>query len=158
MHWEGNKAGVTNLLNLAHHLVSLSSLRLGLASQLLVFRLQSLHLLAKIVTASTSRSDAFSLVTRLGLFLVLGDLRVLQARIGVDAPQVLVEILLSREALASVALAVDVGAVELLSRAAVLVVHLALVAEKATRIREARQLLAPFSWALVWAVVLVHMF
>jgi hypothetical protein len=157
MHWEGNKAGVTNLLNLAHHLVSLSSLRLGLASQLLVFRLQSLHLLAKIVTASTSRS-AFSLVTRLGLFLVLGDLRVLQARIGVDAPQVLVQILLSREALASVALAVDVGAVELLSRATVLVVHLALVAEKATRIREARQLLAPFSWALVWAVVLVHMF
>ena len=100
---------ITNLLNLAHHLIRLSGLRLGLASQLLVLGLQALHLFAKIIAAATRRSCAFSLVTSLRLFLVLGDLSILQARVRVDAPQVLVEVFLSREALACVSLAVDVG-------------------------------------------------
>ena len=144
-------------MNLAHHLISLSGLRLGLASQLLILSLQALHLFAKIIAAATRRSCAFSLVTSLGLFLILGNLGILQARVRVDAPQVLVEVLLSREALACVALAVDVWAVELLSRAAVLVVDFALVSEKTARVRESGKLLAAFGWTLVRAVVLVHM-
>jgi hypothetical protein len=148
----------TNLLNLTHHLVSLSGLCLGLASELLIFGLQTLHLLAKVVAASASWSRAFSLSTSLGLLLILSDLCVLQARISVHTPQVFVEIFLSRETLACVTLAVDVWAVELLPRSAMLIVNLALVAEETTGICEARKLLATFCWALVWAIVFVHMF
>jgi hypothetical protein len=152
------KGQKTNLLDLAHHLISLSSLCLGLASQFLVLGLETLHLLAKIVTAASNWSRALSLVSSLGLFLILGELGILQAGVRVHAPQVLVEILLSREALAGVALAVDVRAVQLLSRASVLVVDLALMSEQTTRVGEAGKLLASLGRALVRAIVLVHVF
>ena len=73
------------------------------------------------------------------------------------AAQVLVQVLLAGEALASVALAVMVWAVELLAWAAMLIMHFALMAKQSTGVCKTWELLATLGWALIWAIVLVHM-
>ena len=47
-------------------------------------------------------------------------------------------------------------AVELLSGTAMKIVYLSLMSQQTTRVREAWKFLAPFCWALVGAIVLVH--
>lgn len=78
--------------------------------------------------------------------------------ISVNAAQVLVQVLLSREALSSMALAVLVWTVQLLAWTSVLVVHFALVAQQSTAVCKSWKLLAPFGWAFIWAIVLIHVF
>lgn len=78
--------------------------------------------------------------------------------ISVNAAQVLVQVLLSGEALSSMALAVLVWTVQLLAWASVLVVHFALVAQQSTAVCKAWELLASFGWAFIWAIVLIHVF
>jgi hypothetical protein len=76
----------------------------------------------------------------------------------VDAAEMLVKVLLSREALAGMALAVRMGAFDRVLRSAVFAVDLALVSKKATRICEPGKTLATGDDAAIWALVLVHMF
>lgn len=149
--------GETYLVDLTHHLTGLKSLSLGLTLQVLVLSLQALHLLAKIVAAAARGSRALSLLAGLTLLIVLRSLYLLmKTSIRMDASHVLVEVLLSRETLARVALAIDVGAVEVLSWATVFVVYLAFVSKEASRVCKARKFLATFGWALVGTIVLIH--
>jgi len=147
------------LLNLAHHLGGLCSLSFSLTLKILVLLLQALHLLAKIGTVGTT-GNALSLSTRLcfativlGLFSVLND-----SSISVDASQMLVEVLLPRKSFSSVAFAIYMWAVQLLSRTTMLVMNFTLVSEKTARVREAWELFATFSRTLVGSVMLVHVF
>jgi hypothetical protein len=114
-------------LKLAHEGSRLSSLHLALAFQFLVLISKSCHFLTKI-PAIISYNTPLSLHARslasifLGLFFVLH-----LSSIGVHAAEVLVQIFLSREALAGESLAIWMRTVELLSRAAMKVVYLSLV-------------------------------
>jgi hypothetical protein len=70
----------------------------------------------------------------------------------------LVQVLLPREALSGVALAVLMGAVQLLAWTAVLIVDFTLVAQQSAAVCETWELLAAFGQTLVRPVMLVHMF
>ena len=74
-----------------------------------------------------------------------------------NAAQVLVQVLLARKALSSIALAVMVGAVQLLAWAAVLVMHFALMTQQSAAVCETWELFATFGRAFIRAVVLIHM-
>lgn len=76
----------------------------------------------------------------------------------VHAAQVLVEVLLAGEALAGVALAVWVRAVDRVLWSAVLVVDFALVAEETAGICKAGQVFASVGRAAIGTLVLVHVF
>jgi hypothetical protein len=76
----------------------------------------------------------------------------------VYAAEMLVKVLLSREALAGMALAVRMGAFDRVLRSAVFAVDLALVSKKTTRVCEPGKTLAAGDDAAIWALVLVHMF
>jgi hypothetical protein len=114
-------------LKLAHEGSRLSSLHLALAFQFLVLISKSCHFLTKI-PAIISYNTPLSLHARslasifLGLFFVLH-----LSSIGVHTAEVLVQIFLSREALAGESLAIWMRTVELLSRAAMKVVYLSLM-------------------------------
>lgn len=144
------------ILKLAHQRSRLSRLHFTLASQLLVLISKSCHLLAK-VCAIISCNTSFSLHTRslttvfLGLFFILH-----LPRIGVYASKMLVQIFLSREALAGKSLAIGMRTVELLSRTTVKVVYLSLMPQESSRVRKPRQLLTPLGWAFVGTIMLVH--
>lgn len=114
-------------LKLAHEGSRLSGLHLALAFQFLVLISKSGHFLTKI-PAIISYNTPLSLHARslasifLGLFFVLH-----LSSIGVHTAEVLVQIFLSREALAGESLAIWMRTVELLSRAAMKVVYLSLM-------------------------------
>lgn len=74
-----------------------------------------------------------------------------------NAAQVLVQVLLARESLSSVALAVMVWAVQLFAWATVLVMHFALMAKQPATVCETWKFLATLGRAFIWAVVLIHM-
>lgn len=75
---------------------------------------------------------------------------------GMDAAEMLVEVLQAGEALAGVAFAVDVGAVQGVSRSAVLAVDFSLVAKQASPVGKAREFLATLDGTSVRSIVLVH--
>lgn len=68
----------------------------------------------------------------------------------------LIKILLSREAFASMSLAVGMRTVDSVLRAAVLAMNLSLMSEEAPRVREARKIFTSFGRAAIRAFVLVH--
>lgn len=72
--------------------------------------------------------------------------------------EVLVEVLEAREALAGVALAAGMRAIQGITWAAVLTVDLALVAKKSASISESRKLLATLEFASVGSIMFVHVF
>jgi hypothetical protein len=74
------------------------------------------------------------------------------------ASEMLIEVFLTREAFSSVALAIGMGAVELLSRTTVFVMDFSFVSQETARVCKSRELLAAVGRALVGSVVLVHMF
>lgn len=114
-------------LKLAHERSRLSSLHLALAFQVLVLISKSCHFLTKIPTI-ISYDTPLSLHARSLASIFLGLLFVLHlSSIGVHAAEVLVQIFLSREALAGESLAIWMRTVELLSRAAMKVVYLSLM-------------------------------
>lgn len=141
------------------------------ALQLVVLELELFDLLSQILLycvglGSSTSASALPLRAWLGSIksilsrLLLGHTVHILLKVGsisVYAAQVLVQILLAGEALASVALAVMVWTVELLAWAAVLVMHFALMTKQSTRVCKAWELLATLGWTLIWAIVLVHM-
>lgn len=84
--------------------------------------------------ASLGSSDAIAILGGLGA-------RGQRVRVGVNPAEMLVEILQAREALAGVSLAVSMRTVERVAGTAVLGMDLALVAEQAAAVSEARKLL-----------------
>lgn len=90
--------------------------------------------------------------------LAAGALHLYGAGGRVYAPEVLGQVLLAGEALAAGALAVDVGAEELLLGPSVFSVDLALVSQQTTAVCEALDLLAPLGGAYVGSLMLVHVF
>lgn len=68
----------------------------------------------------------------------------------------LIKILLSRKAFASMSLAVGMRTVDSVLRAAVLAVNLPLMSEEAARVCKARKIFTSFSRAAIRAFVLVH--
>jgi len=143
-HGDGRQARLEGLLergDLLHHDHRLLRLRLHLPPQLLVLQPHALDLLTHVAVvgdaapvvalalqaAADCRRVVARAVVRLAALAAVERGPVLR----VHAPQVLVEVLLPREALAGVALAVGVGAVERVLGAAVLAVDFALVPEEA---------------------------
>lgn len=78
--------------------------------------------------------------------------------VHVAATEVLTQVLLTRKSIASAAVAVGVRAHQRLLGIGVLLVHLALVAQEAARVREALDLIAAGLEAFVGAIVFVHVF
>lgn len=70
--------------------------------------------------------------------------------------KMLIKILLSREAFASMSLAVGMRTVDSVLRAAVLAMNLSLMSEEAARICEARKIFTSFGRTAIRAFVLVH--
>lgn len=144
------------ILKLAHQRSRLNCLHLALASQLLVLISKSCHLLTEI-RAIISYHTSLSLHARslasvfLGLFFVLH-----LSSISVHTSKMLVQIFLSREALAGESLAIWMRTVELLSGTAMKIVYLSLMPQKSSRVREARQFLTSLCWAFVGTIMLVH--
>lgn len=148
----------------ALHLRRLCILSIALSSQLLskllILASQSLHLLANFVIiawADENSNATLPLLTSTSIQTILLCLvTILSSRISVNASQMFIEVFLTRKAFSSVAFAIWVGAVQLLSWTTVLVVDLPLVAKETTGVCEARKLLASFGLALIWPIVLVH--
>lgn len=70
--------------------------------------------------------------------------------------KMLIKILLSREAFASMSLAVGMWAVDCVLGPAVLAMNLSLMSEEAARVSKTRKIFASFGWAAIRALVLVH--
>lgn len=70
--------------------------------------------------------------------------------------KMLIKILLSRKAFASMSLAVGMRTVDSVFGAAVLAMNLPLMSEEAARIRKAGKIFTSFGWAAIRAFVLVH--
>lgn len=136
--------------NLAHHLFALTLHFLGLALQVLILGLNPLELLADLFIAL-----ALALATLpFGLFGGADSFRAISS--SMHAAQVLVQVFLAREAFSVMALAVHVRAVELLSRTAMFVVDLTLVAQEAAGVCEAWEFRTARDGAFVGTVVLIH--
>jgi len=139
---------------------------LVLVLQVLILELDALELLPDVLISSPIPHRPLPLrarhlgAQRILLRLITLGMTILRQRvgIGVHATQMLVQVLLAREALAGVALAVHVWAVELLARTTVFVVHFAFVTEQAAGVCEAGELFAALGGTFVGPVVLVHVF
>lgn len=101
---------------------------------------------------------AFSLNTRLTCRVIRVALGVRWGAITMTPPQVLVQVLLAREAFARVPLAGWMRAVERVLGPPVLCVNLALMTQKTTRISKARKLFTTFRRTFIGPIVLVHVF
>lgn len=156
--------GLLQLSNLGHHGQRVLSLLLHLRLELDVLLAHTLNLVTKFCKLVRGLTAVAALALGAGsLALVVvgrGD-RVTRGRRavgagGVHSTKMLVEVLLPREALARVALAVGMRAVDSLLGAAVLAVDFTLVAKQAARVCEAGQVFAAVSLAAVWSLVLIH--
>lgn len=151
---------VLQCLDLTHHLRLLSIVHalhlVDQSSLLFIVLLQALHLLADILGVRTTTT--LSLLASLRQFALLLCLLAWhqRAHLRVDASEMLIQVLLTRETLAGVSLAVQVGAVELFLRSAVLAVNFALMTKQAARVGKSWELLTAFGRAFVWSIVLVH--
>lgn len=156
---------VLQLGNLRHHGQGVLRLLVHLGLELFVFLAHSLDFVSEIrqLVDALAAHAALALRPRLVAVVVLGSRDGLgRWRCGsglgicVHSPKMLVKILLSREALASVPLAVGMRAVDGLLGPAVLPMNLSLVSEKPARVGETGQILASLGWAAIGAFVLVH--
>lgn len=148
-------------MNLLHHYCSLTILIVHLLSKLFVLTAHTLDLFSEIhklvpiagslSLRASSRRRCIQADCIIGLFAAR---RIAIA--GVHAPQMLGQVLLAREALAAMALAVGMRAMEWILRAAVLAMDLTLVSQETAGVRKSRELLTALGGAFVGTVVLVH--
>lgn len=158
---------ILQLRYLRHHRQRVLPLLLHVGLELLVLHAHALDLVAELGDLVRHRAAAAgaALALHAGALAVVvvgrGDrvgLRRGAVRIRVHAAEMLVKVLLAGEALARVALAVRVRAVDSVLGPAVLVVDFALVSEETARVREAWEVLAALGGAAVGTLVLVHVF
>lgn len=161
---------VLQLRDLRHHCEAVLVLPFELLAQLLILKTHALDLLAEFFEARVGAlAGSFALVataepetaheTLVAVTVATGLDVILDCGGGVarvDAAEMLVEVLLAREALARVAFAVWVRAVDCVLGAAMLAVDFALVTEETARVSEAGELLAALGSASVGSLVLVH--
>lgn len=156
---------ILELGDLRHHGQRVLRLLLHLRLELVIFHAHALNLVAQLgdFVRGLAAGPALALHARALAVVVVGR----AGRVGlgrgavgarVHAAEVLVQVLLAREALAGVALAVGMRAVDRVLGPAVLVVNFALVSKEAARVGEAGEVLATLGRAAVGAFMLVHVF
>jgi hypothetical protein len=149
--------------DLLHHREGVLILRLHLDPELFVLITDTLELLAQLQNLFAAAVPALALHARLLALVVVGRVRGIRLGAGafhirVNAAKVLIKVLLSREALACMTLAIRMGALDCVLGSAVFAVDFAFVSKKATRVCEPGEALASGDNAPIWAFVLVHMF